>query len=63
MNNKLIVAVIILPVLITLSIQAYMLFQLNNQIYYLSGQINKTDNMPISLSKFSTITPSNSGCE
>jgi hypothetical protein len=61
MNNKLIMAVI-LPVLITLGLQAYMLFQLNKQVYYLTGQLNQTSGPQMTSPTFSTFTPTNPGC-
>jgi len=59
MNNKLITA-IILPVLLTLGIQAYMLFRLNTQVYFLSGQIS---NLQSKSPTFSTFSPANPYCD
>ena len=62
MNNKLITA-IILPVLLTLGIQAYMLFRLNTQVYFLSGQINQISNLQSKSPTFSTFSPANPYCD
>ncbi len=62
MNNKLIIAAT-LPILITLGLQAYMLYQLNKQVSHLSGQINQARSPQMALPTFSTFTPVNPGCE
>lgn len=61
MNNKLIITVT-LPILMTLGLQAYMLFQLNKQVYHLSGQINQASNSQITVPKFSSFTPLEPRC-
>jgi hypothetical protein len=62
MSNKIIMTVTLL-VLITLGLQTYMLFQLNKQIYRLSGQLNQASGPQIILPTFSNFTPANPGCE
>ncbi len=54
---------VILPVLIALGLQAYMLFQLNKQVHYLNRQLNQTLSLQSTSPTFSTFTPANPGCE
>lgn len=62
MKKKLVVAVIV-SLLITLCLQTYMLFQLNSQIYLLTGQINQTESSRLTFSKMPAFTPAQPACE
>ena len=60
-NNKLVIAVII-PILITSSLQAYGLFELNNEVNRLNELLGNESSSKIILPKYSSSTLKNQGC-
>lgn len=62
MKNQMIVTVII-PVVIALAIQAYMMFKLTDQVSQLSAKISQLNSQQLEGPNFPILTPEKPGCE